>query len=269
MLILIILKMNSENINSILSRRCCSFCRRPGHNISRCNSLSLRNFKLMCINHISSMNISDIIISYNIEDININNLFFSCVQNFRIFLLSESLYYSHLVKSFSRRYCGATSRDNIDKCIQLIINYFSNCIYNDLLVRLIHISTSEQELNIQPIQSNSLSENLLNAFIFSQMMNSINFNYNNRSLHKKFNINTKINECTISESCDCNICYETFEKKNFIKLNCGHDFCKICIKKTLENENKDKLCCPLCRAEVNEFEISNHEIREEFNDLIV
>jgi hypothetical protein len=154
------------------------------------------------------------------------------------------------------------------------------------LLRRTHLATAEQSSRLpseqssslpaeQASQTNSLSEislsnNLIDAVIFTQMMNSINSTIvDNTNLRKKFEIHTKINEYKLSESCDCDICYENLEKDNFIKLNCGHEFCKVCIKKSLENEKKDKFTCAFCRAEINEFQLSNQEIRHEFNDLIV
>ena len=261
--------MNSEINDSGIITRCCSFCRIAGHNITTCNSFPLTNFKSMCINYISNINISDIITD-NIENVTLNNLFILCKQKFHRFLLEESLYDSHLVKSFSRRFCGANSRDNIDQCILLIVNYFSTCIYNSLYNMVINIiyriqyTTIGQISQLHTDEQDIFGNSFYNPFIFTQIINSLNTNF-----RKKFKISTKINECENVESCDCNICYETFEKKNFIKLNCGHEFCKLCIKKSLENEKKDNLSCAFCRAEINEFELYNHEIREEFNDLIL
>jgi hypothetical protein len=212
----------------------------------------------MCINNISN----------STSEINIES-------SFRNFLLSECLYYQNLVKSFAIRYCRASSRGNIGMYIENIIQDFKPIMeYRRIQLSIIQ-NTSEQSLspylrsftnNPQGNQIRSIAYSLL----FMEMIMSIHDEANtNINLNKKFNINTKICECKIVENCDCNICYETIENKNFIKLNCGHEFCKSCIKKTLENEKKNNPSCAFCRAEINEFEISNNEIREEFNGLIV
>ena len=257
--------------------RSCSFCRRSGHNILTCNDTQLSNFELMCINNISNTT----------SEINIES-------SFRNFLLSECLYYQNLVKSFAIRYCRASSRGNIGMYIENIIQDFKPIMeYRRIQLSIIQ-NTSEQLLNppVQtlPIHQISRPEEPLSPYyqsfinnphrnqitsiayslLFMEMIMSIHDEANtNINLNKKFNINTKICECKIVENCDCNICYETIENKNFIKLNCGHEFCKSCIKKTLENEKKNNPSCAFCRAEINEFEISNNEIREEFNGLIV
>lgn len=252
--------------------RTCSFCRRSGHNILTCNDPQLSNFELMCIDNIS--NITNII---NIE------------SSFRNFLLSEWLYYQNLVKSFAVRHCRASSRGNIDMYVENIVQHFKPIMeYRRIQLSIIQ-NNSEQPLETLPIepstpeplsfylrsftnnpQGNQITS-IAYSLLFMEMIMSIHdeSNTNTTNINKKFNINTKISECKILQNCDCNICYETIENNNFIKLNCGHEFCKSCIKKTLENEKKNNPSCAFCRAEINEFEISSHEIKEEFNDLIV
>lgn len=49
---------------------------------------------------------------------------------------------------------------------------------------------------------------------------------------------------------ECQICFETFDSKNFIpKLltNCGHSFCNICIQRLINN--KKYIICPICREQ--------------------
>jgi hypothetical protein len=162
--------------------------------------------------------------------------------------------------------------------------------YRKIQLSLIQ-NNSDEQVHTLPIEENSTSEEPLPLYsrsfihsqgnqttsiayslLFMEMIMSIRDEINlntDTATDKKFNINTKISECTMLENCDCNICYETIENKNFIKLNCGHEFCKECIKKSLQNEKKDKLSCAFCRSEINEIQISSNEIREEFNDLIV
>lgn len=273
--------IHSENRNSVLITRCCSFCRRPGHNITKCDSLLLRNFREYCENFISNINYWSV---YNFQDESLNtvNELYSRYKNkFREFLLSDNNNDRYFTKCFARRFCGATGRNNIIECIDIIIIHFNGLIWNVFIrshdyiiynylnnINLINnlISNSSDNNSSQEISS----PNLIAAFMFTEMMNSINsMNYDNINLNKKFNINTKIYKSKKSESCDCDICYENFEKANFIKLNCGHEFCKDCIKNSLKNEKKDIFTCAFCRAEINEFQISNHEIKEEFNDLLL
>lgn len=46
----------------------------------------------------------------------------------------------------------------------------------------------------------------------------------------------------------CGVCLETKSKTQKIRLNCGHEFCKACLKKCIHNSH---LSCPNCRAPLN------------------
>lgn len=63
---------------------------------------------------------------------------------------------------------------------------------------------------------------------------------------------------------DCSICFENYNCKKEIKLNCSHVFCKECIFTTIEiNIEKNKVPpCPLCRTK-----ISKVSIKDEFDYL--
>jgi hypothetical protein len=71
-----------------------------------------------------------------------------------------------------------------------------------------------------------------------------------------------------TEQCECSVCYEGKEKQTFVKLNCGHEFCKDCIKQYLQNVRTENPQCALCRSEIKNIELTTQEIRNEFNDLI-
>jgi hypothetical protein len=51
------------------------------------------------------------------------------------------------------------------------------------------------------------------------------------------------------EGTECPICYEPMNNNNYVMLNCHHEFCKDCIKKTIKSTtcNKD---CALCRCKI-------------------
>jgi hypothetical protein len=61
---------------------------------------------------------------------------------------------------------------------------------------------------------------------------------------------------------ECNICYESTLAKDFVKLNCNHDFCVGCIKKILtsakSNDNK-KPCCAFCRNDIQSLSIYDED----------
>jgi len=47
----------------------------------------------------------------------------------------------------------------------------------------------------------------------------------------------------------CAICYCDIEKE--VKSSCGHVFCGDCLMKFWHSKKKEKMCCPLCRSEMN------------------
>ena len=87
---------------------------------------------------------------------------------------------------------------------------------------------------------------------------------------RKFNITMNILECKEmkNESCECDICYESHKKSKFVKLDCGHEFCKNCIKKTLKNETKTYITCAFCRSEIKTLELRNSSVKKELNMYI-
>jgi len=272
-------EFNIENINDNLAVRCCSFCRRAGHNITTCDSELIRNFASETLNFIqlSSQEQTQIV-------------------TFRNYLLNKALYAPNVVKAFAIRHCGANTRSNMSICIELIIQYFipqiQNMETNNQTIQESPVTeeseSAEQahhynlrrgrrfgfsELGLDNIQMSSPSihetetESILYAMMFIQIIRSIS---ESTQFNKKFHIKTKISEKQddLHEKCECSICYDEHEKQNFIKLNCGHEFCKDCIKQSLQNEIKKTPCCAFCRADIKIFEIKHELIKNSFDKLI-
>lgn len=251
-------ELNAENRSTIVTVRCCSFCRRPGHNITRCDSSTIRNFEINTLEYINS-NMS----SERFDNTNRRQL--------RQYLLNEALNNSNLLRGFAISRCGASTRINLSSYIEIIIQYFmpedeepnqEEGLFPtpDSMQRLGSIELAIARRRIfQDAQST-----LLYAVIFSEMNRAIN----NSSI--KFNIKTSVldKQLNLEQKCECNICYEEYEIKNFIKLNCGHEFCKDCIKQTLQNERRLTPCCAFCRTDIKHFELKLESIKNDFNELI-
>jgi hypothetical protein len=268
---------NAENRNSntvVPVRRCCSFCKNPGHNITTCNDNRLYDFERQCIENYTNMSSANI---------------------FKSWLLECSVNNHNLIKAYAIRYCGCSTRSYIYLCIDQILIRINN-IYNNLINQQInHEETSQSIEVIQPaepsqplyVQENNVhliggrlsplvlslmgqrtftSQELVAISVFMNLIENMSENYNQQ---RRFNIETKIIGITNTEQCDCNICYETIEKEKFIKLNCGHEFCKECIKKTLQNVRTETPNCAFCRVEIKKLEMTSEIIRDEFNELLV
>jgi hypothetical protein len=256
------------NINMNRQSRCCSFCRRPGHNITRCNDQQILIFERETLNVIRSLTQEN-----------------SQIDLFRNYMLNYALHAPNVVKAFAIRNCGANARSNMSNCMELIIQYFISQTQNEETN-----NQTIQELNPEE-QSNNLNfrrerrfgfselslpyyemdrrtidedESIIYAMMFIRMIRAINESV---TLNRKFDIKITISEKQddLHEKNECIICYDEHKKQDFIKLNCGHEFCKDCIKQSLQNEKKITPCCALCRTNIINFEIKHESIK---NDLI-
>lgn len=274
------LEFNPENRNANPSRRC-SFCRRPGHNITRCNSESIHIFESETRNYINI-----------IMPLRLGGL--SYLESVKQHLLNEALNKPNLVRAFAVSKCGASTRINSVNCVQLIIQYFMPQIQNvetmNRTVQDVRDSVQPQSDETQPTEpsqrtgrrfgfSESMygtgfqgflsrdSESILYAMMFIEMVRTIN---QSNSLNRKFDIKTSVLEIPVNleQKCECGICYEECETKNIVKLNCGHEFCKDCIKQTLQNERRLTSCCAFCRTDIKNIELKLESIKDEFNELI-
>jgi len=269
------IELNAENTHTNRgSRRCCSFCRRPGHNITRCNSEIINIFE------IETLDLIQLILSQGQENI-IN------IASLRRYLLNKALEQPSLIRAFAISRCGLNSRSNMDACIIVIIQYFMT----DLIVEDIQNNNNQNiqetpdqlnqrwrqfefsEMGIQELLQN---EHNLYAMMFADIIRFIDIirtinETETPPLNRKFHIKTKISDdqTNLEDKCECNICYEEREKKTFVKLDCGHEFCKDCIKQSLQNEQRQNLCCAFCRADIKNFELKLESVKNEFNDLIV
>lgn len=265
--------MSFENISSEIRsnfrayRGTCSFCMRIGHRIINCNDARIDNFDRLCKNYIISNGIA----------------------SFHDFLLNQALSQPNFIKGFAIRKCNATTRDQIDVCIDKILARFSE-IY---LEYHNNIEQTESEGQREPIteeteQHNSLEMNnnslirtmnlilLENASTIQQFSNIMllmemaqQIGQSRTRENEKFDIDITLlekSEDNLREKYECNICYESFEKVNFVRLNCKHEFCKDCIKKTLQNEIKSYINCALCRTEVDKIEVRNLSVKNELDN---
>jgi hypothetical protein len=148
---------------------------------------------------------------------------------------------SRMVKAYAVRKCGAVMRDNVFTCIEKITAYIFNL--ND---------ESNYLINDPNFQSNN----------FYTMINSARLLLDLTSEQPSYPHSTKFkiesvldltddNEGEISCDTECDICYESKIKNEFVKLNCSHSFCGECIETTL------KTCtintgprCALCRESI-------------------
>jgi hypothetical protein len=258
--------LNPENRNAgfnLPARRCCSFCRQQGHNISRCNDVRLREFETECLR--------------NFRDLTGEN-------QYRDWLTDYSTLEPNIVRAYAVRNCDCSVKSYMFVCIEQIIrkmrtitnenveeqvvddNFEENTESNStqdrnsrIIELVISLALGQRQRRINP-------QDLLTAMMFMEMFDIM---YNKENLNgRRFNIERRIVQSDDISDCDCNICYESYSKDKFVKLNCGHEFCKDCMKQTLQNIVLDTPHCAFCRKEINTMEMSSEEIVNEFNELI-
>jgi hypothetical protein len=264
---IIINKMDAENRNNIPvmipSRirvsRCCSFCHQPGHNVSRCNSDILLEFEVICANQVRNIT----------------------QQEFRIWITQNYINQHLLLKSFAIRKCKSNSRLPTAIYIEHIISYiFRNYRYDistddnfeeDILNILINLRNNSErnhreEPSIEDIQG--INQTILREYmleLFNNYMTNVRSHY---SENRKLNIFSTVENDENSGNCECNICWEEKEVKNFVKLGCNHEFCKDCLIKSLKADLREKPCCALCRTEVKTLRSRTELVHSELLNLV-
>jgi hypothetical protein len=272
---------NRGNVNvlppSIRRRQCCSFCRESGHNLTTCNSDRLREFEVICATQVLQTNTQDDFKNW-------------LIQNY----MSEEL----LIKTFTIKKFRITARESVERCIDLITTYIfmiykntnedteivdnENQFVNDLTTFMQDLSHYREEIR-EPIPEIDVVRGMERMLMREVMMSRIEFvaglsirlptNLNNVKINKKLNILSSIehndNE-DITKICECSICYDEKELKNFVKLGCNHEFCKDCLITTMKTSqiNDNNLSCALCRTEVKSVKSRTEQAHTDISELI-
>ncbi len=134
-------------------------------------------------------------------------------------------------------------------------------------------------VNLFMPQLNEEFGNMLNEVFTGQNVNEILQNnpdllnaYNNGRNATNLNILTKVNNDEnedIHQLCECSICYDEKQVKEYVKYGCGHEFCSTCVSNTIKSRRTgSKLCCAMCRSEVKEIQCRTNEVKTEIDNLI-
>lgn len=258
----------------------CSSCRIPGHNCrfpghNRLTRMDqrLREFETDCSIKCQTMRQFE----------------------FKDWLTENYGYNTRLLKAFTSKKCHNIINDtqNISLCVNAITQFIYNTykyqhviqettietepIENDFEQEMIRIMTefsNQPEEQIQISSENmfaSLSNDYRTALLFLEIMDNIHARrtqVNNET--KKFEIESIIEPLTnsIENTSECCICFESYNKEDFITLGCNHEFCNNCLKKTLLSDNREKPCCACCRTEVSTMISRTNKIHSKMSELI-
>ena len=276
--------MSSGNRNYSLTRpqRCCSFCRRPGHAVSRCDSDRIVEFEIICEREVRSMN---------------------TIDEFKEWLTQNYSNNSHLLRAFAVTKLRINSRVTVLESIDLISQYIFET-YKNLVVETAPVEEAtlpddiEEALirvlsvlrNVEHIQPLQEAEPFYNErFISSRrreyrryMADVLAFTMLNNMLPTDgeeplpviprpaimSSIDDKIVENTSVVANECSICWDKKESVKFVKLNCNHEFCNECIIKTLAANKHRAPCCALCRADINNITSRSVDVQNEISNAV-
>jgi hypothetical protein len=234
-----------NNLRNII--RCCSFCREQGHSINNCNDQRIINFGNECL-------IQKHLFDYTDDSRN----------NFKNWLMTYYLEMDReLVKAYAISKCDCRLRSSVDFIIDKIVEH-------------IYPEQNGNEEDVIPLIDEIIQDDNLLTLRILQFLRYYT-RINNESLNdseQKLDITVQIEEndkMEIDKNCDCAICYEdNLSEKNFVKLNCQHNFCKDCLQTCLKNVyiNQQIPSCALCRAEITTIVVHDEKIQDEFNEII-
>jgi len=106
-------------------------------------------------------------------------------------------------------------------------------------------SSREYDIYMEELVS-SLNRDMENyMFLETALINAINESIQLSNVKPKITVENfeKLEKC--NDITNCSICFENI--KDNVKLNCGHIYCSVCIKKWLTERSNT---CPTCRAEI-------------------
>ena len=246
---------NRINVLRTISRnRCCSFCRNNGHTVNNCNDERLNEFELLCRSKKQNFSNS----SENAETL------------FCDWLLEINLENPLLVKSFAIKKCGGSVRSSSLTIVQLIIDYFNYDGTTDDESSDLDDFISFRSNELQPLYTQDV---LLDAAI-GLLILSANQTHTQLLNIPRFTIDIQTivasEKMHFDENCECGICYENISKQNIVKLSCNHEFCKECIKTTINicKTNRKDVNCAFCREKTLSIETSSDKIKLELDESI-
>jgi len=155
-------------------------------------------------------------------------------------------------------------------------------IYKDAVTRYIYeiykyqynmndnVEEEESDYYLENNMTAALINDIRSAYLFLEMIE--NMQARRIEQPKKFAIGSvlkPISKRKEKETEECCICFEHFKKPEFVTLNCNHEFCKECLKKSLISDNRPKPCCAYCRTEVTTMTSRTSKIHNDMSELVI
>jgi len=278
--------INTENKNNhfnnepkLLRRmtRCCSFCKKPGHNINKCSSDRLIEFELICADIVRNVNNKNEFKNWLIENYNNDLLLIKAfsIRKSRVSTSDISIHFDLITEYIFSMYKNNSILEQQVEEENQNLNEIENenNMENDLLNLLLQIRNNYVG---EPLQEELINQNMermlqLEMAIAYLSNRYINYNENNIIIPRKNLINCTVyknKNQNMNEICKCSICYENKKLNQFVTLDCNHEFCYNCIIKTLQVNKNIIPCCALCRGEIKNIKTRTIEINAKIIESI-
>lgn len=224
------------------TRETCYYCKEQ-HSITNCDHPRLHEFEI----------ISEIV--YN--SVSSHEEFVSWLYE-RVFISPSGLF---AFMGFSLRNCGCIRGSTVQECIDKFIIYMRNT----------YTMGSSEEQTIEQIESYTVREMTVATWL-TNMRDTIDNRNQNTQEKIKLTVVTDIKHHADEverQICECSICWEKKEYKQFVGFICKHDFCKECVLGILETKNqRDEFNCSLCRQKIEFMTFHSQETHNEFAEYL-
>ena len=291
------MSLSAENRNAtqmpiVLRQRvqCCSLCRQRGHNITTCNSDRLLEFEVICADAVRNFENTDDFKNWLIQNYINDQLLLKAfaIRKYRLTTRCNLEQYIHFITEYIFRTYKNTPQTltqpaTIHQPVTLIHPAATLTPLNSELVN--HYETEFTNLLITIRNRNVVREQILDQQIAEADMMRMYISYlsylgslivrdeyqiqipqnQRRTSNLTLMVETDLEE-NLDENCQCSICWDDKERRQFVKLDCTHEFCKDCMKKTIET--RTNLCCALCRSELRTIRLRSPEVHAELSEVV-
>jgi hypothetical protein len=263
---------NIENRDESIVRReiHCSFCGELGHNRVTCNNQRLLNFEIACSTECQTLQENEfkdwLLETYHNNIILLKKFVYkklriqtSRIQNILFYINEITRYIYETYKYQHQHNLSETDTDSDYESLPDLISVENE--YNDISIIDNFIRDYNTNAYINYYSSN-MDLNLENIFDY----------VNQQTKEKKFAIESVMEtlENDIAEQTyECCICFESYNKSNFIKLGCQHEFCNNCVQKSLYIDKRPNPCCAYCRKVVTKMICRTNIIHDKMSEFIL
>jgi len=263
----------------------CSFCKKPGHNISVCNEKKEAVIISVLFKFINSCETKEHLretlnrfilpklkllakhfelkLSDHRKHIILDELIPLCIEN----QTTQWINNYEIIKDILEEHPGYSLTEIVDmKVIEIVRNINSN---NINAPRVFTSSTWFDRLRFNqqsPTIRRQIYEGYINAFTY---MNSVRLNQENSSHDWKIEpmMSQIYTESELRDTKQCPICYDETPEIQFMTTNCNHTFCNTCIMRHLDTErNKRQPHCPMCRTTISTMTIQSIALFDDFSN---